>query len=302
MERSTIRFDPELRPRLLPGAVLLRRSAEELQIGLDPGWRLSDPAGRWQRVLSRLDGQRAWRQIAAELPAVELAELARLFEALAAAGLAELDAGGPGAGCVRLVGVGRLGTSIASRLLQSGVARLYVVESHGTRAERLRQRHPDRIRLVRHWTQPESPVVDLTVIVADRLEADRAVAADLLRHDAPHLVVRPRPAGALIGPLVLPGRTSCLHCTDLVRRDADPAWPRLLGQLMRATAEVGPPFLADWAVGVTVTQVLGHLAGERPDTCGATLESSAPRYAMTWRSWTSHPECGCRWPGSVVSM
>ena len=289
MERAAIRFDPELRPRLLPSAVLLRRSDDELQIGLDPAWRLADPTECWHRLLSRLDGRRCWRQLATEVTAAELADLVRLVDSLAAAGLADLGTSDPGTrrrqprtahGRVGLIGSDKVATTIAARLARSGVV--------------------PRIELpARLATSAPS---DLTVIVADTLEADRAVAAELMRRDAPHLVVRPRPAGAVVGPLVLPGRTSCLHCADLTRRDADPAWPRLLGQLERATAGPYPAIVADWTVGVAVAQVLGFLAGQRPETCGATLELSAPRYAMAWRVWTPHAECGCRWPGSVVSM
>lgn len=45
------------------------------------------------------------------------------------------------------------------------------------------------------------------------------------------------PAGAgarrrrLVGPLVIPGRTSCLQCADLHRTDRDAAWPAVATQL-----------------------------------------------------------------------
>src|SRR5262249_22612498 len=49
--------------------------------------------------------------------------------------------------------------------------------------------------------------------------------------DLPHLVTGLRETTALIGPLVIPGQTSCLRCADLQRGDRDPDWPLLAMQL-----------------------------------------------------------------------
>jgi hypothetical protein len=137
--------------------------------------------------------------------------------------------------------------------------------------------------------------VPLTVLVSETVEIPRLAPADLLRHDLAHLLVRPQPAGTVVGPLVVPRRTACLGCTDLGRRDADPAWPALLAQLARTRVTVRSSAVSDWAVAVTVTQVLAFLAGDRPETWGATLELS--HHAMAWRPWPRHRECGCHWPG-----
>ena len=55
----------------------------------------------------------------------------------------------------------------------------------------------------------------------------------------PHLVATVRGETGVVGPLVVPGVTSCLRCADLHRRDADPRWPRLAAQLTadRAAAQ-----------------------------------------------------------------
>ena len=46
-----------------------------------------------------------------------------------------------------------------------------------------------------------------------------------------HLAVTVRDGTVVVGPLVRPGRTPCLNCLDLHRRDRDPAWPAIAAQL-----------------------------------------------------------------------
>lgn len=280
-ETERVDLAPDCRPSLLPTAVLLRRSQAELQIGLDPGWRVPDARGHWQRTLSGLDGRRSWRRIAAEERSIDPDHLGSLLVSLAGVGLAELTprVGSP-SGRVRLVGGSPISSMICCRLLDAGI------EAH-----RAPPNHTHSI-----------VGAHLTVLASEAIEADRTAAAELVRHDIPHLLVRLGPAGATVGPLVVPGRTACTHCTDLTRRDADPAWPRLLEQLQHRTLEACPTEIADWAASTTVTQVLGFLAGFRPDTYAATLEVTAPTYAVTWRAWSPHRECGCRWLGNTHEL
>ena len=275
----------------------------DLRIGIEPSWRLRDGDGRWRRLLERVDGIRTWDQITLGLSPLERSAAGRLLDILADLGLAHLGAGPrrrSSSHRLRLVGAGPLAAALLPGLLDIGVDPVHLVDpvDHG-RAADLREQHGERVRLVRHWTKPESPRVPLTVVVADSWESDRTITADLLRHDAPHLLVRPRPTGAVVGPLVVPGRTCCLHCTDLHRRDADPDWPELLGRLRTRTARPCPPAVVVWTVATTLNQVLTFHAGARPETHGATVELAD--HAMSWRSWAGHPECGCRWATGSAS-
>ena len=122
-----------------------------------------------------------------------------------------------------------------------------------------------------HWSAPSIDPVDLTIVLATSLEIDRAITTGLTQAGHPHLLVRPRARGAVVGPLVLPGRTSCLGCTDLARTRADPAWPRMLAQLCRTRGD-WDPLAADWAAALVTTQVLSHLAGRTVETASATVE------------------------------
>ena len=101
-----------------------------------------------------------------------------------------------------------------------------------------------------------------------------------------------------VGPLVLPGRTPCVRCTDLTRADADPGWPAVLAQLGRLRLRA-PALLTGWASAVGAAQALAFLNGGRPETTGATLELTAADLRTELRTWPSHADCGCRWPVST---
>lgn len=140
---------------------------------------------------------------------------------------------------------------------------------------------------------------DLTVLATDRLEVDRMFTDSLLRADQPHMIVRTTADGVVVGPLVLPGTTPCLRCTDLLRCDLDPDWPGLLAQLSRTTGSPTESLLR-WAAGVTVMQVVTLLsalddpAKSWPEIAGATLELGRDGVQRR-RTWPRHPSCGCGW-------
>ena len=111
----------------------------------------------------------------------------------------------------------------------------------------------------------------------------------------PHLVAAVRGQTGVVGPLVVPGLTSCLRCADLHRRDADPRWPALAAQL---TAAEPPPSGATVTCLLTAAtaalQVLAYLDGTgAPGTLDATIELGPPDHAPRLRRWTAHPACGC---------
>lgn len=117
----------------------------------------------------------------------------------------------------------------------------------------------------------------------------------------PHLHAGVHADLATIGPLVVPGVTSCLRCLHLHRRDADPAWPLLSVQWAHALgdAPVAPidPLLArlaaDWAALLVRAWVdLPH----RPDAWGnVALDVRLPLGDVEVRNCPPHPLCGCRW-------
>ena len=58
------------------------------------------------------------------------------------------------------------------------------------------------------------------------------LAAGLLADEVPHLTATAGEAIGIVGPLVIPGRSACLHCLDLARAERDPAWPLVLAQII----------------------------------------------------------------------
>ncbi|GAB2575050.1 hypothetical protein [Microlunatus antarcticus] len=307
----------DLSVRLAPHAMVLRRSDSELQIGVEPC------------VVVPASYDRVVRDLAVGAPPHHLDETAvelglgpqavpDLLVALADAHLLRPPAT---TAAVRVVGVGPLGSRTAQELVSAGFSTVYLAdlpehvrpEPGSSRGRRQRRPDPDRpdpldllvasladdrtgvrVRRTRHFVHPEGDAVALTVVVADGPEPDRLVT-DLLREvGAPHLLVRCSGDEAVVGPLVVPGTTSCVRCADLARRDADPRWPWLLEQLTRLRMRPAPTLLA-WAAVTAAVQALAFVAGEGAETLGRTLELGAGQHTLRLRPWPVHPECPCRW-------
>lgn len=291
-------LSPTERVRLLPHLTLLRRDDDEIQLGVDAedAVVLADPDGTVTRLLRLLDGRcrlGALRTLAEE-QAIPAEQVDDLVATLADSGLLQTAPTHPTASGVRLIGGGPVALLVGEQLLRAGVDRLLVVDPDGAPWQPSTRVSRDRVQRAEHWSQPQIDAVDLSVLVSATLEPDRAVAAELTSADHPHLFVRPRAGGAVVGPLVLPGRTSCLRCSDLSRTRTDSAWPRMLAQLCRTPGD-WDPVAVDWAAATTTTQVLAHLAGRTVETTSATLELGPRDWSWQRRVWRADPACGCCW-------
>jgi hypothetical protein len=132
------------------------------------------------------------------------------------------------------------------------------------------------------------------VVMAGEAVPDLSLAASFVRSHVPHLVVAAGLARAVVGPLVLPGRSSCLSCAHRHRTDADPGWPIVARQLAEDPPRTSA-LLAAAAACLAVGEVLEHIDGiGKPRTVDGTLEWWSGDLAPRRRSWTPHPECGCR--------
>jgi bacteriocin biosynthesis cyclodehydratase domain-containing protein len=136
------------------------------------------------------------------------------------------------------------------------------------------------------------------VVLSDFLVADRRLVRDLHRAGVPHLPVRIRDGTGLIGPLVLPGATSCLNCADLHRSDRDASWPVLAAQLEGTVGSADrATVLATAAVALNqVDQVIDAIRGggcraKPPPTLDATLEFDVDSRTTVVRRWSRHPLC-----------
>lgn len=204
-------------------------------------------------------------------------------------------------------------TDLVTGLVESGVATRGDGNSNGrTPSIRVHGRGPLSDLLVQalrssgvrtgHSSRPHAMVTTATadlVVLTDFLVADPRMVRDLHNAGVPHLLVRVRDGTGLVGPLVLPGVTSCLECADLHRRDRDAAWPAIAAQL-RDTIGVADraTMLATAALALSqVNQVIAAVRGQRPDppaALDATLEFDLPAGTIMARTWTRHPLCRCQ--------
>ena len=141
---------------------------------------------------------------------------------------------------------------------------------------------------------PVGERAQLTILAVDGSMPDDRLAA-LHAADAPYLGVLLGVDHGVVGPLVLPGLTSCLRCADLHRRDRDPAWSALAVQLTigRRYGPASAVSVATVIAGVAAQQALAFLDGGEPDCIEGTIELRLPDWRLRRRSWPPHTECGC---------
>jgi len=138
-------------------------------------------------------------------------------------------------------------------------------------------------------------------ILADAPHPDVPAQFDHPAMGGAHLHVASFAEQAVVGPLVVPGRTSCLRCRHLHRQDADSAWPVLAVQWSHAIAHLPLPpvdpllsrLAADWAVLVLRTWV--DLPDAPHQWGDMAIDLTLPLGDPQIRSCPPHPLCGCRW-------
>jgi hypothetical protein len=204
-------------------------------------------------------------------------------------------------------GSGRIGVTLASLLVTAGVGAVEVdaeglvtPEDTGSgyrdddvgRPRRAAARQAlERHGRVRHVVNPD------LVVLTDAAVPEPEFVARLLANSVPHLAARVREGTAIVGPFVVPGRSSCLSCADLHRADLDHSWPTLAAQL------VGKPQPADLTctyatAALALEQVLQALnwvltGKRRPPTWNTTIELDPFHGKAEHRRWPAHRYCSC---------
>jgi len=239
-------MDGALRPILPPGAVLMRRRRDQLQVGSRPGVRVADEPGAG-RVLRRADG------------VITVARLAQI---------AEQDGAPDGHDLVR-------------RLLAVGAL---------VRPEPMRRRLAIQVRsdpmtstfaaaMLAGADEPAGGRPSVTV-VATAGEPSRAALRQLCERGIAHLAVSFLERRARIGPLVLPSRTPCMDCYDVMLGRHDPGWAAVAVQFGAARPARCPASPAQQIV--TAGHALSLLEHPRPgavillDPTGERVEETAP--------------------------
>jgi hypothetical protein len=212
---------------------------------------------------------------------------------------------------VRVHGTGRLASSIAAILAASGIGQVQVPDSAdvrlgdvlpgglrpGDEGDRTALAAAEAVRRARAGSErvaPRGEPADL-VLCTDGYPVDPTLRRDLELEPRPLLVCGVWSSRGVIGPLVVPGRTSCLRCADLHRSDRDPAWPVLSAQLAgpRHTPTPSEVAVCTLTAAITAIQALAFLDGERPATADGTLEIALPDWRVRRRHWPRHGDCAC---------
>lgn len=273
---------------LKPETPVLLRPDGSVQVGWDPRRAvvIRPPSGLSTATLAdllrNLQSGAGLADLQAHAPAIDAAIIEDLLASLVDAGVVTPAAPRGGrAAAVRIHGRGPLSDLLAGALRCSG-ARL----THSSRSN----------------TGAPSEPTDL-VVFADYLVPDPRVVRELQAAGVAHLPVRVRDGVGLVGPLVIPGVTSCLGCADLHRSDRDAAWPAVAAQLRhtvgsadRATV-LATAALALNQVDRVIRAVRGGPASDRsaepPPTLDTTLEFDVNVGSVVARRWSRHPRCAC---------
>lgn len=284
-------------PVVIPGTVVVIRPGNRLQIGSGPDSGIvveldrEVSARQLANLLVKLESPQRMSDVATDLAATGLTpdDLSTLLEHLVAAGRALRGLAASPRRIddrlrrIRVHGSGPLGSHLATSLADSGFS---VTRSSG----RPSPEHP-----VSGWP------TDL-VVLTDYLVHDTMLVSGLMDAGRPHLQVRMRDGVGIVGPLVLPGLTSCLSCIDLHRADRDPEWPIVAAQLVRVAGHGRP-------ATVRATAALAHehieqlsvaictpLGARPPELFGRTVElHSEPTTRIVTKTWVPHPLCRCQY-------
>lgn len=225
---------------------------------------------------------------------------------------------------VQVRGAGRVGAALAALLSGAGVGEVDVrdlgqvepwdvvpgglpAEAVGDRRDEaarraVRRAAPDRPprRTARFPLEGGGPGFGL-VVLAPRDDVavhapDPAAAETLVSSGTPHLYAGVVEGTGVVGPLVLPGETSCAGCLQQDRTDRDPAWPRLAAQWRSGRQRrVGACdlTLATTVAGLAAAHALAFLDGRVPSSAGARWEVSLPALHWHARPVRPHPACPC---------
>ena len=211
---------------------------------------------------------------------------------------------------VRVIGSGRVAVAVAITLAAGGVGHI-AVHATGTvvaadvgtgylpddlgrsraaaAADAVRRCAPEVIADTHR--QPE------LIVLTDLVVPEPTVVTELLGSRIPHLIGYAHEGTAVIGPLVWPGRSSCLRCAELHHAEVDTAWPKLAAQLVGQIPTAGLA-CTQLAAALIAEQVFAALAGPgaglpTPPAWNAALQLDPVQGTLLRLPRPPHPRCGC---------
>ncbi|QRY61392.1 hypothetical protein JVX90_13295 [Gordonia sp. PDNC005] len=266
---------PDL-PVLLPGVPVLARRDSCVQVGCDPGSAILIDVDRdvdTRTVATLLQSLRQptdYRSIARTVRAIGLdaRTFRSILDRLVAAGQAARPDGPPTLTVpVHILGRGDVARELTKSLTDADM------------------------------TVDEVPTTGL-IVIADQPVPDPRLTRLLMAARLPHLPVHLRDGIGVVGPLVLPGTSSCLRCADLHRTDFDPQWPIVAASLLDLIGHAAPAVLrATVAIAHgqidEITTMLTSSSRARPSLVERSLEYSSGPSRLEAHSRPVHPRCGC---------
>jgi len=117
-----------------------------------------------------------------------------------------------------------------------------------------------------------------------------------LSDGVPHLPVVFGDESVRLGPLVRPGRSACVRCLHLERRDRESAWPVVAAQLAGTRAPQEGGALAFDAAGRAARVARTWLDEGRDVLRGGSVSLQLRSRSEKWTWHRPHAECGCRSP------
>ena len=283
---------PPAVPRLLPGTPVIVQPGNSVRVGIDPADSLlldfdaSVSAYSVAGLLRSLEDPCTADTFArrARRAGLHDDDLDLVLSSLVSAGRAVVDRPPTAAEFHVLIhGQGPLSEQLSTSLRSMGLS-----------ARRTMRRLPDGTL--------DAVDTDL-VILTDFVVHDPRVVFALTRARIPHLLVRVRDGVGIVGPLVLPGLSSCLMCADRHRSDADPDWPALAVQLIRTSGQASPAVVAmTAAMAHSQIEQLVEAVRDRPHVeprpdpqlLDHVLEFRDDPTRLDIRQWSPHPACDCR--------
>jgi bacteriocin biosynthesis cyclodehydratase domain-containing protein len=211
-------------------------------------------------------------------------------------------------------GNGRVAIAVACLLAAAGVGRVHVTASGTVTPEDVgtgylsadigrQRRTAARDAVIRAEPTVDARPLDAVpsrpptlAILADAVVPAPPLVEALVRDRVPHLPVRVHERTGIVGPLVVPGRSSCLHCADLRRTELDPCWPSVAAQLAGRSRQADlacAQALAALAVAQTLRFLAWRPPQHHPPVWNAAVELDPFESLAVTRDWPPHPACSC---------
>lgn len=206
---------------------------------------------------------------------------------------------------IDIYGCGLIGASLARVLAASGIGELRLIDQRSISSQHLPIAPLASVglnaakdlehRLSRDYPKVLSRKIKQPTLVIVTRQPSPSEILTWMNFSLPHLPIESRGDCVEVGPLVLPGRSSCLRCLTLDRLDHDSNWysVELCGQVEHEP----PAALAQLAAGISALAALSLV--DSPESQALSLVDTTLRVdgalAISAVSRRRHPRCGCAW-------